>query len=270
VNDAVDARQQRPQAHHGILDGKVQGTMGFFALETLELSDERLSVLKSIEQFLPVKADQLLGQTIDVFHKHPEHQRKLLADPKNLPHKAVIQVGPEKLDLVVSAILDNNGNYVGPMLTWDVITEKLATEERTREMQERERQSAEELPTKGDAILEVVSAAASGDLTREIAISGSDAIGRMADGMRRFLSARSAPSSTRSTTSRTRSRAPSRSRTPRPAPATRKRPPVSSRAWPSSCGGWCPSSDTSIGYQASRSPGTKPPPPQSHDAAGAR
>ncbi len=224
-----------------ILDGQVQGTMDFFALETLELSEERLSVLrsvgklvssalerqrssdeavrvrnmmenapvnvifadrdlvirylnptslktlKSIEQFLPVKADQLLGQTIDVFHKHPEHQRKLLADPKNLPHKAVIQVGPEKLDLLVSAIRDTKGNYVGPMLTWEVITEKLATEERARELQERERQSAEELRTKVDAILEVVNAAASGDLTREIAISGTDAIGQMADGMRRFL-----------------------------------------------------------------------------------
>ena len=84
--------------------------------------------LKGIESYLPVKADDMIGQTIDVFHKAPEMQRRILADPKNLPHKAIIQVGPEKLDLLVSAIYDNAGTYLGPMLTWDVVTEKLALE----------------------------------------------------------------------------------------------------------------------------------------------
>src|SRR5262249_3522116 len=69
--------------------------------------------LKSIEQYLPVKADQLLGQSIDIFHKRPEHQRRIVSDPKNLPHKAIIQVGPEKLDLLVSPIFDQKGEYLG-------------------------------------------------------------------------------------------------------------------------------------------------------------
>ncbi len=173
-----------------VVGGQVQGTMDFFALETLSLSEQRLDVLRSvgklvssaldrqrgadeavrvlnmmenapinvifadqdcvirylnptsrktlkaIEQYLPIKADQVLGQTIDIFHKNPTHQRKLLADPKNLPHKAIIQVGPEKLDLLVSAILDAKGNYLGPMLTWEVVTEKLATQEREKAMTE--------------------------------------------------------------------------------------------------------------------------------------
>jgi len=72
--------------------------------------------LKSIESYLPVKVDDLLGQTIDVFHKAPEMQRRILADPKNLPHRAIIQVGPEKLDLLVSAIYDNVGSYLGPRI----------------------------------------------------------------------------------------------------------------------------------------------------------
>jgi methyl-accepting chemotaxis protein len=81
--------------------------------------------LKSIEQHLPIKADQMLGQCIDIFHKNPAHQRSLLADPKNLPHKAMISVGPEKLDLLVTAITDKNGGYVGPMLTWNVVTDQI-------------------------------------------------------------------------------------------------------------------------------------------------
>lgn len=86
--------------------------------------------LKAIESYLPIKVDEMIGQTIDVFHKAPEMQRRILADPRNLPHKAIIQVGPEKLDLLVSAIYDNVGTYVGAMLTWDVVTEKLKLQEK--------------------------------------------------------------------------------------------------------------------------------------------
>jgi methyl-accepting chemotaxis protein len=95
-----------------------------------------LKTLKSIEQYLPVRADQVVGQVIDIFHKNPEHQRRILGDPKNLPARAVIQVGPESLDLLVSPIYDQNKNYLGPMVTWEVITEKLKTEKREKEMTE--------------------------------------------------------------------------------------------------------------------------------------
>ena len=87
-----------------------------------------LKTLKTIEQYLPCKVEELLGQSIDLFHKNPSHQRKLLSDPKNLPHRANINVGPEVLDLLVSAIYDNTGTYLGPMVTWEVITQKLKTE----------------------------------------------------------------------------------------------------------------------------------------------
>jgi len=44
-----------------------------------------LDALKAIEHALPCRAENIIGQPIDVFHKHPEHQRKLLSDPQNLP-----------------------------------------------------------------------------------------------------------------------------------------------------------------------------------------
>lgn len=86
-----------------------------------------------LEPYLNVKADAMVGTSIDVFHKHPEHQRRMLADSKNLPHRALITVGPEKLDLLVSAIVDAKGEYVGPMLTWEIVTAKAHLEERIRE-----------------------------------------------------------------------------------------------------------------------------------------
>jgi len=89
--------------------------------------------LSRIEQYINVKASDMVGTNIDVFHKNPAHQRRILADPKNLPHRTVISVGPEKLDLLVSAIIDAQGNYIGPMLTWEIITEKVVLEERIRD-----------------------------------------------------------------------------------------------------------------------------------------
>lgn len=85
--------------------------------------------LKSIEHALPCPADRMLGTSIDVFHKTPAHQRKMLADVKNLPHRAVISIGGEKLDLHITPILDRRGKYIAPMVTWSVITEKARQEE---------------------------------------------------------------------------------------------------------------------------------------------
>jgi methyl-accepting chemotaxis protein len=83
-----------------------------------------IKTLKKLEQYLPMKAEDIVGKSIDIFHKKPEHQRRLLADPKNLPHETVIGLGPELLNLLVTALLDQQGNYVGPMLTWEVVTEQ--------------------------------------------------------------------------------------------------------------------------------------------------
>ncbi len=111
----------------------------FADIETFNISyinPASTKTLKTIEQYLPVRADQLLGQCIDILHKNPAHQRKILSDPNNLPHRAEIQVGPELLDLLVSAIYDKDKNYMGPMVTWEVITEKRAAEKREQEMNE--------------------------------------------------------------------------------------------------------------------------------------
>jgi methyl-accepting chemotaxis protein len=84
-----------------------------------------ISTLKNLEHLLPCKADELLGQCFDIFHKVPAHQRAILADPANLPHRAKIRLGDEVLDLRVSAIRDGDGNYMGAMLNWSVVTEQV-------------------------------------------------------------------------------------------------------------------------------------------------
>lgn len=84
--------------------------------------------LQKLQHLLPIPAERLKGASIDIFHKNPSHQRKILSSDKNLPHRAVINLGPERLDLLVNAIYSKSGEWIGSVLTWDVVTEKLKTQ----------------------------------------------------------------------------------------------------------------------------------------------
>lgn len=81
--------------------------------------------LKQIERLLPVSVDQVVGSPLGIFHANPRHQEGILSDPANLPMKAQFQLGPEVIQLNVSAIYDQNGNYTGPMASWSIETERV-------------------------------------------------------------------------------------------------------------------------------------------------
>jgi methyl-accepting chemotaxis protein len=91
-------------------------------------NSKTIQTLMGIKEHLPIHPKDLIGQNIDIFHKDPQHQRRMLASDKNLPHEATIQVGPEKLKLEVNAVYDKNGKYTGVMVAWDIVTEKLILE----------------------------------------------------------------------------------------------------------------------------------------------
>lgn len=156
-------------------------------LKIIYVNPASLATLRKLERHIPVKPEQVLGSNIDIFHKDPGYQRKVLSDPRNLPVRANIQIGPETADLLVTAIYDKDKNYLGPMLTWELITEKVESERKIKEANERERLQAEDLRAKVESFLDVVHAASRGDLTREITIKGSDAIGQMGEGLAKFF-----------------------------------------------------------------------------------
>ncbi|WP_370233982.1 methyl-accepting chemotaxis protein [Nocardioides sp.] len=87
-----------------------------------------LETLRGLQEHLPVPVDKIVGTSLDVFHKSPDYQRGILSDEAQLPRRANISVGPETLDLLVSAIRDKDGEYIGAMATWEVITSKLKAE----------------------------------------------------------------------------------------------------------------------------------------------
>ncbi|MEQ1502590.1 MAG: methyl-accepting chemotaxis protein [Myxococcota bacterium] len=82
-----------------------------------------------------VRADTLVGTCIDVFHKDPGHQRRLLGDPANLPHKADIHVGSLTFRISVTAVRSSSGGYVGNFLEWIDVTQARAAENHAAMMQ---------------------------------------------------------------------------------------------------------------------------------------
>jgi methyl-accepting chemotaxis protein len=156
-------------------------------LKITYINPASLVFLRKIERHLPVKAEHVVGSIIDVFHKDPAYQRKILSDPKNLPVRAKINIGSEIADLLVTAIYDQNKKYLGPMVTWELITEKVQAERAIKEGAERERQTADELRVKVESVLEVVNAASNGDLTRPMTVQGADAVGQMSTGLAKFF-----------------------------------------------------------------------------------
>lgn len=88
-----------------------------------------LEKLRTLQAYLPVPVDKIVGSSLDIFHKNPSYQRNILATKSNLPHHARIEVGPEVLDLLVTAMTDGDGEYVGAMATWDVVTERIRLDE---------------------------------------------------------------------------------------------------------------------------------------------
>ena len=99
-------------------------------MEITYINQTSVNTLKPLKHLLKVDPEDLKGQCIDIFHKNPQHQRSLLSDASNLPHRATITLGDEKLDLQVSAVTDDEGNYVAPMVCWSVITQNVRLAER--------------------------------------------------------------------------------------------------------------------------------------------
>ncbi|WP_442481948.1 methyl-accepting chemotaxis protein [Aeoliella sp. SH292] len=137
----------------------------YFNDATRQLLNTHLTTFRTVWPKLDV--DKLMGANIDQFHVNPKHQRELLADPKNLPIKTDIKVGPLTMALTVTAQLDLEGNYVGTNLEW-----KDVTDVRKREIVDRK--NAEYQQREVSELSGVLQSIANGDLTQDYQVAPGD------------------------------------------------------------------------------------------------
>ena len=97
------------------------------------LNESVQKMLKDIEpevqKVLPhFEADNLMLQSMDIFHKHPEHQRQLI-DELTETFRSHIKIGSETVELIVNPILDKNGDRIGTVTEWKRNTAQLLVEQ---------------------------------------------------------------------------------------------------------------------------------------------
>lgn len=91
-------------------------------------------LLRKLQSALPIPAEDIVGTCIDRFHKNPEHQRALLADPSRLPLTTQIELAGETISFSVNAIVNTEGKYIGAMATGRIMTDEVRTKEKAAEV----------------------------------------------------------------------------------------------------------------------------------------
>jgi methyl-accepting chemotaxis protein len=95
-------------------------------------------------------ASKLLGASMDVFHKNPAHQRKLL-DSLTGSYESHITVGTQKFHLVATPVIDAHGKRAGTVVEWRNETVEKAIE---------------------GEVADIVQAAVAGDFSKRVPLAG--------------------------------------------------------------------------------------------------
>ncbi len=127
--------------------------------DIIYVNDTSRETLKQVEHLLPIKVEEVLGANIDIFHKDPQRVRSILSDPSNLPHRGKIKLGDETLQLDVAAIIDDKGDYIGPMVAWQVITTQVKVAESALEVAATVASASTELSQNSQSMSEMVNTA---------------------------------------------------------------------------------------------------------------
>lgn len=104
------------------------------------------------EQLPTFEADKLVGTNIDIFHKNPSHQAKML-DGLQQTHTANLKIGVRHMQVTANPVLNSKGERLGSVAEWL---------DRTAEVKVQEE------------VDELVRAAGQGDLSKRIDLSGKD------------------------------------------------------------------------------------------------
>ncbi len=159
---------------------------------------ERL--FEQVSSHLPVPSQALHGQPLSVLF--PVGRTRQLGDPTCLPWEERVTMGDMTLDVHVGALLSRDGAYEGMMAIWQDVTDQVSAQQSSDEAARRAEEESADLQARVGQLLSVVDGAARGDLSRQVTVTGDDAIGRVARGLSQLLDSLRQQMTSLSTTAR--------------------------------------------------------------------
>lgn len=124
--NVTEARKQAAKAES--LNSMIEGASAYFM--TCD-NDFRITYLNpslkkmlskyesKIKTALPsFSTNNLMGVSIDTFHKDPSLQRRVLRDTSNMPYKTEIDVAGLRFGLTATVLFDDRGNLIGNGVEW--------------------------------------------------------------------------------------------------------------------------------------------------------
>jgi len=149
--DVMDAREQNIAAQRirtGLDRVKTNVMMADNNNIIIYMNDAVQAMMKDAEpelaRMIPgFDADDLMGKNIDVFHKDPAHQQKLLASLKDT-YESDLEVGELYLNIVANPVFDGHGVRLGTAVEWENRTSAVAAEQAKEEQLEQDRIAAAE------------------------------------------------------------------------------------------------------------------------------
>jgi methyl-accepting chemotaxis protein len=144
INNALD------HASTGVMIADPTGTIIYVNRAVVAMfTASEADIRKDLPTF---KADQLIGSSIDGFHKNPAHQRGILSNFTST-HRATIKLGGRVFKLAANPVFNAQGQRLGASVEWTDITAEVRIQEE---------------------IQSIVQAAVSGDLTQRIELAGKE------------------------------------------------------------------------------------------------
>jgi len=139
--DVMDAREQAVKGERiktalDSVSANVMVTDADYNIVYINPAIERmfLEAGDDIRKDLPdFDASNLIGQSIDIFHKNPEHQRSML-DRLTESYTADIRVGGRYLRVIAAPVISDEGRRIGAVAEWQDRTAEVAIEQELNEL----------------------------------------------------------------------------------------------------------------------------------------
>lgn len=129
-------------------------------LDILYMNRSAKSLLRKMEPIFGMPPEDFIGVSVVSFYERQDREtwKMRLSDPDNLPIDEVIHVGKtEYIRQQYFPLYDENRNYLGPMMTCEVVTERLKQEAQLEEERQKRRKRRDDLEADVSHINDILS-----------------------------------------------------------------------------------------------------------------